>query len=604
MRAYRELRPPGVYPGGDEPRTRVLEVSNTRIAGFVGLAQKGPLDVPVPVRTMAEFHSVYGALPQGYLERAVNGFFENGGDACYIVRIAHRARPGEAPGPEHAQRAMLGLPDGWGKPTLRIQALNEGRWGNSVWTRVERDVAASTLLTLDLEMGSGEARLNSTRGFERGALVRIRSTVSPQAGSPPSGQGQPQQIEDYVILHEVEDRVVRWGPETPVNHAYKAAGPTYVEVIEFSLFASLRDRRESFRSLQLSPLSRHYAPRVVNGNSQLILVEDLLSRSALPHSLPLPGPAARLDGGRDGVDALTVEDFIGRDEGPGERSGLQALGAVEDVAIIAIPDAMLPFRNPGPSAAHEVQRIQEAMIQLCERLQDRFAILDAPPTRDIVEVRKWRARMQTSYAALYYPWVIADHDGERVLVPPSGHMAGVYARTEMEHGVHKAPGNEVLRGAVAVALELREDDLGQLNADGVNALRVLPGRGVRAWSARTLSDDPSWLYVNVRRLFIMLRRSIESGTAWAVFEANDARTWETLTREVGGFLEGLWARGAFAGQSAGDAFYVLCDDTINTPERVDTGHLIMEIGVAPTLPAEYLILHVVQKSGSEERASA
>jgi uncharacterized protein len=599
MRAFRELRPPGVYPSVEEPRSRALDVANTRIAGFVGLAQKGPLDEPVAIHSMTEFRHVYGALPAGFLEHAVAGFFTNGGDTCYVVRVAHRPRRGERPGPLHAASAGWTAPDGWGKPTLRVDALNEGRWGNSIWARVERHVAVSTLLTLDLDVGAGEARLNSTRGFERGALVRIRTQTGPsQAGQPP------QLVEDFVVLHEVEDRVVRWGPETPINHAYKAAGPTFVDVIEFDVFCSLRDRRESFRSLQLSPLSRRYAPRVINGDSQLIRVTDLASRSPLPHCLPEQGPAVRLEGGRDGVDGLTVEDFVGMDEGPEARTGLQALGAVDEVALVAIPDAMLPFRVPGPQAALEVQRIQDAMVDMCERLKDRFALLDGPPTRDIGEVRKWRARMTSSYAALFYPWVYAENQGSVTLTPPSGHLAGVFARCERDNGVHKAPGNEVLRGVTGVSLELREDDLGQLNAEAVNAIRVLPGRGVRVWSARTLSDDVDWRFVNVRRLFIMLRRAIERGTQWAVFESNEPRTWETLSREVAIFLEGQWQKGALAGDSPGQAFYVVCDESTNTPERVDTGHLLMEIGVAPTLPAEYLILHVVQKTGGEERASA
>ncbi len=597
MRAFRELRPPGVYPAIDEPRPRVLEVANTRIAGFVGLAQKGPLDEPTAVRSFAEFQHIYGNLPGGYLEPAVSGFFENGGEACYVVRVAHRLRPGVTPTLEHAARATWIVPDGWGKPTLRIDALNEGRWGNSIWARVDTRIASTTLLTLDVDVGSGEARLNSTRGFERGALVRIRTQIAGKGGEPP------QLIEDFVVLHEIDDRMVRWGAETPINHAYKAGGPTFFEVIELDVHCSLRDRRESFRSLQLSPLSRSYAPRVINAESQLISVTDLGSRSPLPHSLPGAGPPVRLVGGQDGVEALTIDDIIGLDAGPGQRTGLQALGVVEDVALIAVPDAMLRFATPGPQAVLEVQRIQDAMIDLCERVQDRFAILDAPPTRDIAEVRKWRARVSTSYGALYYPWIAIDST-RNLLVPPSGHVAGVFARAEREHGVHKAPGNEVVRGATAVALELREDDLGQLNHEAVNAIRMLPGRGVRIWSARTLSDDPNWRYVNVRRLFIMLRRAIGSGTQWAMFEANEPRTWETLTRQVSIFLESLWQRGALVGDSPNDSFYVVCDESTNPRERIDVGQMTMEIGVAPTLPAEYLILQVTQKSSVEEAATA
>ena len=188
------------------------------------------------------------------------------------------------------------------------------------------------------------------------------------------------------------------------------------------------------------------------------------------------------------------------------------------------------------------------MIDLCERLQDRFAILDGPPTRDIGEVRKWRARTSSSYAALYYPWVRRGPERRASARASVGaHRRGLLARRGRVGRAQGARQTSSLRGVSAVALELREDDLGQLNAEAVNSIRNLPGRGVRLWSARTLSDDPSWRYVNVRRLFIMLRRAIELGTQWAVFESNDPRTWETLSREVGIFLEGLWNKGAFAG---------------------------------------------------------
>jgi phage tail sheath protein FI len=579
------MRPPGVYPGAEEPRARALSAADTRVAGFVGLCEKGPLDEPRLVGGWGEFVEIFGNLPEGYLSKSVEGFFRNGGRLCYIVRIAHRARAGVTPGPEHAACAEWICLDGWGKSTLRVSAVNEGRWGNDVWARCEQVTAAQTLLTLDLDVGSGEARVNSARGFERGMLVRIHDREN----------------SDFVTVTEVDDRTLRWGPTTPVNHPYRAAGPTTLEVLELDVYASLRNQREAFRGLQLSPMSRRCITRVVNEGSRLIRIEDLGSASPMPHNLPVSTPAVRLTGGRDGTDTLSVEDFVGYDAGPADRAGLTSLAGVEAVAMLSVPDAMLAYRSPGPEADLDVQRIQDAMVLQCETLRDRFALLDAPPTRNVDEVRRWRHRYFTSFAALYYPWLTVDTIAPRggSVVPPSGHVAGVYARCDTEVGVHKAPANEVIVGATGVIMDLREDDLGALNNDAINAIRALPGRGVRPWGARTLSDDPDWRYINVRRLFIMLRRSIEQGTRWAVFEPNGPSTWEVLSIEVSAFLKRLFERGAFAGGSPEESFFVRCNEQTNPPELIAVGQLNLEVGVAPAVPAEYLIFNVAQSLGDE-----
>jgi phage tail sheath protein FI len=339
---------------------------------------------------------------------------------------------------------------------------------------------------------------------------------------------------------------------------------------------------------------------VVNEESQLIRLEDLRSKAPPPHNLPQAGQATRLSGGRDGIEVLTPDDFIGHDHGPADRRGLMALGGVEAVAMLSVPDAMLAYsRNPGPQADREVQVIQDAMINLCENLKDRFAILDLPPTKDVEEIRKWRRRLDSSYAAIYYPWIqVRGMNGDaQVKMPPSGYVAGVYARCDQRVGVHKAPANEVVDGALGLALNLNEDHLGLLNEDGINALRALPGRGIRIWGARTCAEDPDWRYINVRRLFIMLRRSLEEGTQWAAFEPNDPRTWDRLNGRVTQFLTELWGQGYFAGAGPEDSFFVKCDAQTNTREVRDVGQLIMEIGVAPAIPAEYIIFNVVQKVG-------
>jgi hypothetical protein len=555
-----------------------------RIAGFVGLAAKGPLDEPMLIGGWNEFLDVYGHSTEGYLARAVEGFFLNGGVSCYVVRIAHRARPGEKEKPEHAACAERIMKDGWDKPTLRVRALNEGRWGNNIWVRCQQTTAARTLLTLDLDVGSGEARVNSVKGIERGSLLRIYDREN----------------SDYIIVTEINDRTVKWASSTPIVRRYRAAGPTFLEVMEFEVFASLRDRREVFRGLQISSLSRRYAPRIINEESQLIRLEDLRSPAPLPKNLPQAAPAAKLTGGRDGTQVLTPDDFIGHDHGPADRRGLMALRGVEQVAMLCVPDAMLAYqRMTGPQADQLVQRIHDSMVDMCENLKDRFAILDLPATRHVEEIQKWRRRYDSSFAALYYPWITFEGAGGQVQCPPSGHVAGVYARCDTQQGVFKAPANEVVQGANGLMINLNEDHLGVLNGDAINALRSFPGRGVRVWGARTTSEDPDWRYINVRRLFIMLRRSLQEGTEWAVFEPNHPSTWERLTRDVTRFLNSLWEQGYFAGNGPEDSFFVVCNESTNTPEVRDQGRMVMEIGVAPAIPTEYIIFDLVQKIGEQ-----
>jgi len=205
---------------------------------------------------------------------------------------------------------------------------------------------------------------------------------------------------------------------------------------------------------------------------------------------------------------------------------------------------------------------------------------------------------------MYYPWISIDSSsGVLAMCPPSGHVAGVFARCDTQEGVHKAPANEVITGAVGLMLNMNEDHLGLLNSDGINAVRGFPGRGIRVWGARTTSDEPDWRYINVRRTFIMLRRSLEEGTQWSVFEPNEPRTWERLTQSVDEFLKKLWADGYFAGATPEESYFVKCDSTTNTAETRQAGQMLIEVGVAPAIPTEYIVFNVVQKM-SEHTAQA
>jgi hypothetical protein len=577
MRPSADPKAPGIYQSFDSVAPPPLSIANTRITGFVGVTQKGPMNEPTRLTNWDEFVELFGQGHESYTSDSVYGFFKNGGTDCWVVRVAHCAPKGELAGMDHASCAEHVQIDDWNKPSLKIRALNEGTWGNTIWFRCVHAPGAHALLTRDLDIGSGEAQVSQTRGFEVGSLVKIYDRENA----------------DYVVITEVGDKIVKWGVETPVNRRHRAAAPTYLEVMTFEIHVAMRDRREVFKGLQMHPSSRNYAPRVVSQRSRLVRLEDLQTKSPVPHNLPEALAMTRLTSGRDGVDALTPEDFVGLDLGPGERSGLMALAQNEEVGLLVAPDAMRFYdREPGPSGELKAQRVQDTMISICENQKDRFAILDIPQTKDIEWVRRWRRRTDSSFCAYYWPWLRAVGLDDKIhVVPPSGFLAGCYARRDLD-GVHHAPANLEIEGAQDVSLRVTEDHIGILNADSVNTFRLQ--RGVRPWGARTASSDPEWRYISVRRLFIMLRRSLEAGFAWITFEPNNHRTWELVNQRTSTFLTDLHNKGMLVGGNPEEAFFVKCDAETNPPDQVDSGMLLCEIGVAPVVPAEFIMISLVQ----------
>ncbi|MBI9043744.1 MAG: phage tail sheath family protein [Anaerolineaceae bacterium] len=284
-----------------------------------------------------------------------------------------------------------------------------------------------------------------------------------------------------------------------------------------------------------------------------------------------------------------------------QRSGVEGLEVLDDVTMVVVPDLMTTM--PGEKLDLDmVKGVQGMMITHCERLGDRVAILDSPPDMSPQEIKKWRmdtAGFDSSYAALYYPWIkIMDPATDKVIkMPPSGHMAGVWARNDNTRGVHKAPANEVVSLAVGLAYQTTKGEQDTLNPIGVNCIRAFPGRGIRVWGARTLSSNPSWRYINVRRLFNYVEKSIEGGTQWIVFEPNNRKLWARVSRDVSAFMRTVWRDGALFGSSPSEAFYVKCDDELNPPESRDLGRLIIEIGLAPVKPAEFVIFRISQWAG-------
>jgi phage tail sheath protein FI len=310
-------------------------------------------------------------------------------------------------------------------------------------------------------------------------------------------------------------------------------------------------------------------------------------------------PAAPASSGSGEVARLGAAEYVGD---AGDRTGFGGLEAIDEITMVAVPDLMSAHQR-GDIDAEGVRTVQLAVISHCEQMGDRVAVLDTPPGLTAQQVRTWRndeAGYDSRYAALYYPWVrvFDPAAGRNTTVPPSGHIAGVWARSDAERGVHKAPANEVIRGAVDLELRLSKGEQDLLNPIGVNCVRAFPGRGIRIWGARTLSSDPAWRYLNVRRLFNYLEESILLGTQWVVFEPNDDRLWSSIRRNVTAFLTEEWRRGALFGRTAEEAFYVKCDRDNNPQESIDQGRVVCEIGVSPVKPAEFVVFRLAQFSDS------
>ena len=318
-------------------------------------------------------------------------------------------------------------------------------------------------------------------------------------------------------------------------------------------------------------------------------------------------------GGRCYVVNIGDQDSIAGDART--RTGLGRLEAIDEIAIVAAPG----FADPVS---------YDALLTHCEKLEDRVAILDPPVAVANIDALKQVATLSAAaggepepaaegseesalrprnseggYGAFYFPWItIRDPLGKGIVnAPPSGHIAGIYARTDAARGVHKAPANEAIRGALGLTYRVAREEQGELNRSGVNCLRYFSNAGIRVWGARTLAAEASeWRYINVRRLFNMIKESIAEGTSWTVFEPNDPTLWQAVTRDVSAFLKTLWLDGALMGASPAQAFYVKCDAETNPPEIIDQGRLIVEVGIAPVKPAEFITFRIGQWAGGTE----
>jgi phage tail sheath protein FI len=513
-----------------------IEGVGTAIAAMVGFTEKYDADEGDPtdpdgvkpqlVTSWPQYERIYGGFVRGaMLPHAVRGFFDNGGSACYIVRIP--TGNGDANG-----RGRLALPAA-GRPeveSMTLTALNPG-------SRVEVEV------------------------------------VPPANPNPPAEGEQP----------------------TDGNHDY-----TFRVYEDGAL-------REEIGGLTFTGKSPRVLERTVNERSKFLRVEfqpaqgvSLAERAPAPGRYPLEAPAPV-------TNTVTPADFEGSEA---DRTGYQGLAIAEAVTMVTIPDLVtIASRDDGSLDEETYLAVQKQLVDWCESSRTRMAILDPPPGLNATRVLEWRQRLarDSAFAAFYYPNVVVANplarpgatNGERfITVPPSGHVAGVWARTDGSRGVWKAPANEALRGIARLENDVTSGEQDLLNPEGVNCIRSFGSYGTKIWGARTLAKtDPSWRYINVRRLFNFIEESIRRGTQWAVFEPNDQDLWERVKRNISSFLRGLWMQGALVGATAEQAFYIVCDASNNPSSSVDEGKLIVEVGIAPVKPAEFVIFRISQWQG-------
>jgi phage tail sheath protein FI len=272
--------------------------------------------------------------------------------------------------------------------------------------------------------------------------------------------------------------------------------------------------------------------------------------------------------------------------------GLEQFAQIEDISIVAAPGVTWQYS----AFADQANGVTSLLIAHAERMRYRIAVLDSAEGQTIADVRNMRAKIDSRHAALYYPWVrvLDPITRNEIYLPPSGFVAGIYARSDNERGVIKAPANEVVRLALGFETLLSKGQQEVLNPEGINCFRYFEGRGMRLWGARTISSDPEWKYVNIRRYFAYLERSIDKGTQWAVFEPNGEQLWANVRRTIEDFLLNEWQGGALLGDKPDKAFFVRCDRSTMTQNDLDNGRLICLIGVAPLKPAEFVIFRIGQ----------
>jgi phage tail sheath protein FI len=593
-----EYLAPGVYVEEVSFRSKSIEGVPTSTTGFAGVTHYGPVrytggpknSEPRLITSFTEFERVYGSLNEmdtgrtAYLAHAARAYFENGGKRLYVSRVF-------VPRVGDGALGVAGriITDG------SLNATWKARWPGAMGNVLVQTQPMRTRVTV-----TASGRVQRVKD---GAVIEV---LAP--GSDPPPPNAPITPGDLRIV-----RIDADGNQT-ISPGGAPAANNIVHLVELVVTVqSGNDRIDQYNELGADRAQTRYIGTVLEkddpADENALVYLDWNDQLAGADAIALMGlltsatAAGRLTGGNDG-ELPAAADFAGAEADPDNplltATGLAALGEIDDIAIVAMPDAATLADDL------EVFTATQSLITHAENLRYRIAVVDGPPASSMNEIRRFRGQFDSKYAALYHPYVEILDPTERaaqgrppkkLLIPPSGFVCGIYARSDIERGVHKAPANEIVRGLTRFEANINKARQDVLNPEGINALRFFEGRGNRVWGARTMSSDPEWKYVNVRRLFIYIEHSIDKGTQWAVFEPNGPRLWANIRQTVEDFLLVLWRDGALLGDKPEQAYFVRCDRTTMTQNDLDNGRMICLVGVAPVKPAEFVIFRIGQWTG-------
>jgi phage tail sheath protein FI len=654
-----EYLAPGVYVEEVSFRAKSIEGVSTTTTGFIGPARYGPVDMePDVITSLGEFERVYGDRQKlqfgdppmdNYLWHATRAFFEEGGKRLYISRVFKALSA--------TNQGFASARIGTDPSALTIRARFPGAMGGEMRVRVTARLSQNILSSEPLLDALGKVQTDSkgdviTRPKVGSLLDRdvvwisnLASPPSPLTSPPAEGPG------DYYVASPLYDK-----PNKEWTWQFSALGlesspPISPLAAGFQTKILLKDLNSDRDGDTVRVVTLSIAVTTAEGNTQVwsdLPLDPGHERAGVPDSvfdhfskdpgslsqaLRLPIVLTRGSGIEDGLEVLQtlfasdsglrsaldnqdssdnqrsiVVELAGGNDGQrptasdyeGEASpastkktGLKSLEGIDDISIVAAPGSSYGYENGYRSDA---QTIMGLLISHAENMRYRIAVLDSGNDQAIADVRSLRARLDSKYAALYYPWVrILDPVTQREInLPPSGFVAGIYARNDINRAVYKAPANEVVNLAIGFEQLLNKSQQDVLNPEGINCFRYFVGRGFRLWGARTISSDPEWKYVNLRRYFAYLEHSIDKGTQWAVFEPNGEALWANIRRTIEDFLFNEWVSGALLGDKPEKAFFVRCDRSTMTQNDLDNGRLVCQIGLAPLRPAEFVIFRIGQ----------
>ena len=628
-----EYLAPGVFVEETSFRQKTIEGVSTSTTGFVGPCRSGPVfGEPPLITSYSEFERIYGGMDRlrfgdlqanthNYMAHAVRAYFEEGGKRLYIARAYN---PLQDPYP----------------PTQTAPAqLSAGNWsdGHARWQSEDSPPAefglrarfpgAAGNMTVNFTFKRGENMLQSEDGEAVLRGAQQYDVVWALENTSPPGNGQIYWVERFFDGQRNTFRLRQNDPEQSASSALALASMSEVRKLtvtvnivhpgQFSDDQTFDDL--TFHPTRAQSLARYFAAEAESRSAELerplIFASNLLNGASIANALlQMPNVASgsaiinhlgdssararqatlELEGGNDG-NQPTPADYQGRDN-DGVKNALKMFEDLEDISIVAAPGSTFNYSSVG--GADHSAATTGYLIAHCERMRYRVAVLDSTNSMALSEVRAQRAAVDSKLAAYYYPWIrIYDPVTEtEIFNPPSGHMAGIFARNDTTRGVHKAPANEVIRMALGYEILINKAQQEALNPEGINCLRFFEGRGYRVWGARTTTSDPEWKYLNVRRYFAFLERSIEKGTQWAVFENNGDVLWLNVRRTIEDFLFNEWKEKHLFGTKPEEAYFVRCDRTTMSQNDLDNGRLVCLIGVAPLRPAEFVIFRIGQKT--------